>query len=79
MAQPLTFCNINNFNCFQYTKMCSTTYSVSLMRGKCFFVTFYKLKTGFSDYPNHPNLVLDDWSNPMEQHDVYLVSIALSV
>ena len=52
---------------------------MSLVRGKCFFVTFYKLKTGFSDYPNHPNLVLGDWSNPMEQHDVYLVSIALSV
>ena len=56
---------------------------VSLVRGKCLFVTFYNLKIGFSfsfgDHPNHSNLVSVDRPNLMEQHDVHLVSIALSV
>ena len=55
MGQPLTNCNINNFNCF-YRVQKNVLYniskvSVSLMRGKCFlspFKVIFSLKMGFS-------------------------------
>ena len=76
-SQCLANCNTNNFNCFYNI----SKVSVSLVRGKCFLspksVIFGCIS--FGDHSSHSNSVLDDCSSPMEQHDAYLVSIALSV
>ena len=53
--------------------------SVSLMWGKkLFFVRIFNC-ISFGDHANHSNLASDDWSNLMEQHSAYLVSIPLFV
>ena len=68
--------------------MYSTAYQslVGSCEGKLLFVIFYSVKTGFSVVVHLVIIqttqiwsVLVDWHNPMEQHDAYLLSIALSV
>ena len=83
IAQCLTNCN-TQFQLFLVQKNVLyniSKVSVSLVRGKCFLspksVIFGCIS--FGDHSSHSNSVLDDCSSPMEQHDAYLVSIALSV